>query len=131
MTVAELHEVLEQDDCLYNEQHCERFSALLENDLQALDRIQFQEQRWKAGLKNKEISFDFDLERQITSHYGKWLRNAGVRLEQIKMERQIGCDPNIAALFEKRVDDAKETYVMRVRSEAAALARYRMLHEEG
>ena len=131
MTLAELHDVLQQDHDSYAESKCERFSALLENDLDALSKIQFQEERWKTALKKKEIPFDFELDRQITSSYGNWLKTAEVRLEQIKMERALGCKTDIAEEFQKRVDEIKEAYVLRVRSEAAALARYQTLHEVG
>jgi hypothetical protein len=131
MTVAELHAVFQQDEDHYAELQCEHFSAFLENDLHALGKIELQERTWQTALKRKEICFDFEFEREITRRYKKWLETAEVRLEQIKMQRELGCAPGIAEEFERHVDDTKEAYVMRVRSETAALARYETLHETG
>jgi hypothetical protein len=130
MTVAELHEALQYDESAYCEQQGERFTALLKADLEALSKIQYQEKRWTTALRNKEVPFDFDLDREITECYRKWMRNAAVRLEQIRMQREIGCDPATARDFERRVEEVDEALQMRIRSEGAALARYRMLHEE-
>ncbi len=131
MTLAELHQAFERDDDTYAQSQCERFSALLQNDLNWLDTIEFQEQRWKSALKNKEILYDPDFDREITRRYGKWLDTAKTRLEQIKMQRELGFRTDAAAEFESRVDDMEDAYILRLRSEAAAQARYQMLHEAG
>ena len=130
MTVAELQEALKYDENAYCEQQGARFTALLQADLEALRRIQNQEQKWSAALRNKEIPFDFELDRAITECYRKWMKNAAVRLEQIAMQRDIGCDPGTAGEFEKCIAEVKEKLKARIRSEAAARARYQMLHEE-
>lgn len=130
MTVGELQEALKHDENAYCAQQGVRFAALLEADLEALKRIENQEQKWSSALRSKEVAFDFELDRAITECYRKWMKNAAVRLEQIEKQQEIGCDVEAAREFEKRVAEIEEKLQTRIRSEAAARARYQMLHKE-
>ena len=47
--------------------------------------------------------------------YRKWLENAKHRLRQISLQKESGCWPEIIALFEQQVEEAREIVIQRGR----------------
>jgi len=129
MTAIELAKQVEVDRCDFSERQCSRFAALLQNDLDALSKIEQRARDWDSSIRNGDETFDFKIERRITATFEDWLQRAEQHLRIIEIERETGCDPALTGEYENTFARVKEEFIRRKRAEQAAESRYHLLHD--